>query len=316
MKKFGLLKYQENERNIGDYVQSIAARGFLPSVDKYIGREELDVYNEENVDMIMNGWFMHQPKHWPPSDKISPLFVSFHINESVVDILTSEKSIEYLKKHEPIGCRDEYTVSVLKEKGVDAYFTGCLTLTLEKGNFYSEQHKLDVIVCDPFWSTYSNAHLFMSDLNIVQKLLRVPYYWYKRVSFRRLIGRLIPPNQKNVSFFTHFLDKNCSTEEKFEKAEELLKYYASSKLVITGRIHVALPCLAFGTPVLFVNPEKDTSRFPGIADLFTQITIKELKEMSKEDLWGKYKFENIKNSGKHLELRGKLIDICQKFING
>ena len=65
---------------------------------------------------------MHHPEQWPPSEKIHPLFVAFHINELAKDTLLSNESIAYLKAHEPIGCRDTHTTDMLKAKGVKAYF--------------------------------------------------------------------------------------------------------------------------------------------------------------------------------------------------
>lgn len=95
----------------------------------YIHRDKLNDVNYESK-AIMNGWFSHYPENWPPSDKIYPLFVSFHINSAVYDTLLSDKSIEYFKKYEPIGCRDKTTAEKLQEKGVNAYFSSCLTTTL------------------------------------------------------------------------------------------------------------------------------------------------------------------------------------------
>ena len=122
--KFGLLKYQENNIyfNLGDNIQSLAAKQFLPKVDVLINREKLAKYNGERTKMIMNGWFTHNVNDWTPSKDIDPLFVSFHMNSSVANLLLSEKGIDYLKKHEPIGCRDKHTVKILKEKGIEAYF--------------------------------------------------------------------------------------------------------------------------------------------------------------------------------------------------
>lgn len=58
-----------NEINIGDYIQALASSQFLPRVDGFIQREELKDYDGEECKMIMNGWYMHNPKQWPPSKK-------------------------------------------------------------------------------------------------------------------------------------------------------------------------------------------------------------------------------------------------------
>jgi hypothetical protein len=36
--------------------------------------------------------------------------------------------------------------------------------------------------------------------------------------------------------------------------------------VVTRRLHCALPCLAFGTPVLFIEPSADRYRFDGLRE--------------------------------------------------
>lgn len=65
MVKYGLLTYRTE--NIGDEIQSIAARQFLPRVDVYVERDSLNnVVSDEKIKLIMNGWFTHKPENWPP----------------------------------------------------------------------------------------------------------------------------------------------------------------------------------------------------------------------------------------------------------
>ena len=58
------------------------------------------------------------------------------------------KNLEYLKEHEPIGCRDYYTVGLLKEKGIDAYFSGCMTLTLSETCRYNGNKREGIYFVD------------------------------------------------------------------------------------------------------------------------------------------------------------------------
>ncbi len=61
----GLLVYTEkyNIFNIGDYIQSLAAKQFFHKIDVLIDRENLDKYTGEKVKIILNGWFMHSPEN-------------------------------------------------------------------------------------------------------------------------------------------------------------------------------------------------------------------------------------------------------------
>ena len=60
--------------------------------------------------------------------------------------------------------------------------------------------------------------------------------------------------------------------ERFKIAKNLIYKYAKAKLVITSRIHCALPCLALNTPFIFVN--KDYSiRYDGLYELLNTVGI-------------------------------------------
>jgi|TARA_B110000879_G_scaffold118253_1_gene157108 hypothetical protein len=84
--------------NIGDYVQSIAAKQYFSNIDLLLNREYLNDKNIEECKLIMNGWFMYKTKNWPISSNINPLFVSFHLNAHIADkLLSNKKNIDYLK---------------------------------------------------------------------------------------------------------------------------------------------------------------------------------------------------------------------------
>lgn len=261
----------ERETNIGDYIQALASRQFLPHVDGFINREELKSYQGEDSKMIMNGWFMHHPEQWPPSEKIHPLFVAFHINELAKDTLLSDESIAYLKAHEPIGCRDTHTTDMLKAKGVKAYFSGCMTLTL--GYSFTNNSKTDdVYFVDPYFKTDWN----------VKEIVRNAFYLLFHYSSVSKIAYKYPSNKRGlrkkmilVAFYREYrkffskktlldgtyinqqshdiMESLPTNEDRMKEAERLVRLYAKAKFVVTSRIHCALPCLGLGTPVLYVE---------------------------------------------------------------
>lgn len=81
--KYGLVVNIKTE-NIGDDIQSFAAKQFLPDVDYVIGREALDTFDSQGevVKAIMNGWYMYSKFNWPPTSAIDPLWVAMHISEN------------------------------------------------------------------------------------------------------------------------------------------------------------------------------------------------------------------------------------------
>ena len=276
--KYGLLSYDENKRsfNVGDNVQSLAAKQFLPKVDTYVNREKLADYKGEQLKLIMNGWFTHNTTNWVPSDLIDPIFVSFHMNNTAAPAMLSEKGIAYLKKHEPIGCRDKFTADTLKEKGIDAYFSGCLTLTLDTYKVDDSERGDKIYIVDPLYNYPRTEKTFYNTKTTIKSILNTKAFQLgkKKKHLKRFVSEEL---LNSAEFINQEPPANTYTEdEKFEMAEDLLKKYAKAKLVITSRIHCALPCLAMGTPVIFINGFDtfvDSCRFDGILELFNRIDI-------------------------------------------
>src|SRR5215468_1659965 len=112
---YGLLSYRTH--NLGDEMQSIAARRFLPRVDRWVDREALDELEPEGerLALIMNGWFCHRPDKWPPSPRIEPLLISFHVTDNPepgsnvrarAEFARSPRVLRWLEQHGPVGARD------------------------------------------------------------------------------------------------------------------------------------------------------------------------------------------------------------------
>lgn len=320
--KYGLLSYAENRRffNIGDYIQSLAAKQFLPQVDQLLNREALAEYSGESIKLIMNGWFTHNATNWVPSSPIDPLFVSFHVNNSAAPGMLDITGVEYLKRHEPIGCRDQYTVGVLRSKGIDAYFTGCLTLTLDSYRVADSERGDDVYIVDPLYGyptrrkvTYDHRSFVRSALNgDVFKIGRRRKH-LKNLIDRDLLASAVYINQEPRA-------NMYSDAQKFSMAEDLLHMYARARLVITSRIHCALPCLALGTPVIFVNgftSYVDSCRFDGILDLFNRVDVNSVTGDFEANfaLDGKLDARNVpENPTRHEHLAAAMKATCASFV--
>lgn len=344
--KKGVLVYKPGygRQNIGDYIQSLAALQFLGKyADTYMHREHLNEYTGENVALIMNGWFTHHPENWPPAKSIIPLFVSFHINSLAKDRLLSENGIKYLKQHEPIGCRDKKTVELLQNKGVNAYFTGCLTLTL--GESYTSNKKSGKIYfVDPhfnFRKTFSAIKDSMLTLignyskisKLAPKIIKIAPYLTNptslksllfTASFYRTYSEIFDDNILfDAEYIHHYFSETSfkNEEEKFDLAKSLLSKYAEADLVVTSRIHCALPSLGLGTPVIYVNDcaqdEASYCRLDGIVDLFNVIDYKNGKLHSKFS-WGSGKINKktkLSNQTGYLGIKAKLVEKCKNFAH-
>ena len=321
--KYGLLTYVENKKffNVGDNIQSLAAKQFLPRVDTFLNREKLGEYKGDPVKLIMNGWFTHNTHNWVPSENIDPVFVSFHINNTAAPAMLSEKGIAYLKKHQPIGCRDQFTADTLKAKGIDAYFTGCLTLTLDSYKVADEERGEDIYIVDPLYSYPRPEKIFYNLKHTIKNVLNGTAFQLGKKN-KHLKNFISEDVLNSAEFINQEPPSNQFTDEqKFKMAEGLLHKYAKAKLVITSRIHCALPCLALGTPVIFVNGFDsfvDSCRFDGILELFNRIDIdsKTGKFTANFPLEGKIdKNTIVKNLEKHHDLANALKEKVRSKLN-
>jgi hypothetical protein len=281
-----------NSNNLGDFIQSIAAKQWIKSKKvEFLDRDQLHVYQGSPANLIMNGWFMEEPQNWPPSDKINPLFVSFHLNPTAEKKMLSPGGIAYFKKHEPIGCRDYYTQKILERQGIQTYFTGCLTLTLKRENFVKpEQKREGILVLSPLERLLPQEELIKKKgykgqmLNGIQKLKR-PFKLRNYKKAMRLLQAFLNQTEEEVSFTSQLIDPKIYSEaERIAAATQQLQKIACAKLVITSRIHTALPAVAFQTPVLFLSDGlthiNQKSRLEGMDAFFKLIRTSELKKHS------------------------------------
>lgn len=284
--RFALLTYDFHPGNLGDAIQSIAAQQYLPMVDAWVDRERLDEFRRsDSHKIILNGWFLHRPEHWPPSETLRPLITSFHLTrerhphynlkmlEPAATVL-SRGGIEYLKQHEPVGARDLDTLGRLEDVGIEAYFSGCLTLTLRRPQ---ARPRTDAV--------------FAVDLS------------------PRLVSRLRRRYASPITELTH-LELESNGRRSLDAADRHLDLYTSARAVVTSRLHCALPCLALGTPVLLVEAAADPYRLTGLREL--------LHRASEEDLIKSdcgFDLENPPANGDDwLPMATRLRTICERFV--
>ena len=87
--------------------------------------------------------------------------------------------------------------------------------------------------------------------------------------------------------------------------------YSRAKLIITTRIHGALPCLALNTSVILINKNYDYKRFPGLYELLNTIGINKNKKFEiRVNIDDKGLVYNSKN---FLEYSNKLKAQLRKF---
>jgi hypothetical protein len=235
--------------NLGDHIQIISGLRMLSRLGvkpvRYIDRDNeiqsapgLDE-EEGPVGILLNGWFKTNRAEWPPHPKLAPLIHGFHIRLFQCPELISDASIDFFRRHQPIGCRDVYTETLLRSKGVEAFTSNCLSLTLSR--------RID----DPKTQT---------EVFVVSRDVRIKGY--------------LPQSVGPYTFVNHY-SGSSDFAANMTRAEELLDAYRShAKLIITTLLHCALPAIAMGIPVIVFYPlndetahASDRERFSSLEDL-------------------------------------------------
>lgn len=251
MKFANIVMTRKGRCTIGDDMQLLA----IENLYKYMGIDykevvripfsELSTYSGEYVILPLSFPFYGYSNginitNFSP--KIIPVFLGF---ASMIQKY-SDCDISYLKKYEPIGCRDQYTMEGLRKNGIEAYLNGCVTLTLPKvRNGYDDKK---TIFC---------------------------------VDLTDDIVNLIPKDiLKNCTFTSHvYFSDECLNGTENKAREIYNKYLNEAKIIITTRLHAALPCIAAGIPVVLIK-ERLSIRFPIVQKLIPVYTKKDFHNIN------------------------------------
>lgn len=284
--KYGVIVYIQTD-NIGDDILSYAGMKYLPHVDYVIDRESLDTFcpkQKEYVSVIMNGWFLFNKFNWPPSPYINPKIIGIHFSNNnfrgIGDEYLDGLGQEYLKKNSPIGCRDTGTMEKMMSRNISAYLSGCLTLTLSK------------------FKNVENTDKYV--------LVDVP-----DILADKMQKELGPQRIERFSHFVIPSERGAEWSIRCERVENILKKYQGARLVITTRLHCALPCLALGTPVILIEEtSKDyTERKSDFSKYLRCYSLDKILHLNVHEMG------NFQNGIEFYDMRSKLIEECERFVN-
>jgi lipopolysaccharide biosynthesis glycosyltransferase len=188
----------------------------------------------EGTWMVAFGWHMHSlfdlRYDFPYHPNVRPIFLSFHVNR--LDML-SPNALEYLRERGPIGCRDWTTVFLLLSAGVDAFFSGCLTTTV-----------------DAVFPSREAAFRGPGSVGVIDLPLRSA-----------------GPDARDARAYSHQSDdyRYMSLTGGVRAARDLLAAYQRDlRRAVTGRLHAYLPLTAIGVPVQFRTGGPGDVRFAGL----------------------------------------------------
>ncbi len=250
--------------NLGDCIQSLAVEniykkaGIDPKELLLINRDEVRSYGGPKAALIMQGWFADYANvfHFPLSKNILPIFIGFHLNpvNHTREKFIWRNIIPEIKRFEPVGCRDRNTRNFLLKLGIKAYFSACLTLAFDK--------REEAYV--------NNGKTFIVDLD-KNALSCIPQQILDKSDF----------SISHRYYFDEYPLTDKGAEDFEMKARETLRRYKSeANLVITSKIHAAMPCIAMGIPVIFITDNPDNERFDVIDGIIPVYHCKDINQIN------------------------------------
>ena len=245
--------------NIGDNLQFMVMdylfQTYLPS-EKPVKLQvsELKMYTGEPLRLPLN-WSLFDINYMD-GDKIAisqdiiPVFLAMTIESGTFQPrYLNEYNFSYLRKYEPIGCRDEYTMKTLEHYGVKAYLNGCLTSVLPKLEMKGERKKVFLV------DVPIEAEKFIpKDIREHSEIMTQQYYFSADMSIDKILDTI---------------------------KSQYCKYAREAKLVVTSRLHVASPCMAMGIPVVFTKNQID-ARFGWIDNYIPLYDLKSYEKINWE----------------------------------
>ena len=293
--------YSPGAVNLGDYIQSMAAMQFYPSIDGYIDREKLDQLPDD-AKVIMNGWYWTSD-HYQILSRAYVFPVSVCIANQSVGSVKSFRSWVAHSKFEGgcIGARDLSTAKYLQALGIASRFTSCLTTTLDYSLELVPPSKREGLVFSDF--NLNDVRLLGNGFKGFRSSLRI------KKKLEDLINKTVR-NKKSVTRVTHVASLKTNHDQRFILARRLLDIYRQAELVVTSRIHCALPCLALRTPVILIVNHKDVLRYSGLEDLFNHVYLNDEDGYSVCLERGK-----VVNNGIYSSWADELKEACLNFMN-
>lgn len=215
--------------NLGDMIQTEAIlyvyerMGIKREDVIRIDINELNHYNGEylilpiNINLSLN-WIIDV---FPLPERIIPVFLglSYFAAQEF-----PQKLKDYFRRYEPIGCRDEFTLEVMRKNQIEAYLFGCITAVLPQRSANMEGNKVFFVDVPRSFIDFSKDYFEMVNEHV----------------------EVISHIRNGIEFYD-------STYIEKETQDLLERYKKEAKLVVTSRLHCMSPCMAMGISVIPVT---------------------------------------------------------------
>jgi len=213
--------YSYSSDNIGDDMQSLVLRrwlGYEENEIRFFDRDKQSLVGEampKSIQLLINGFIGEGalPLRMNQGVEIHPIFLAIHMANVNHD---NPEKLEQLRRFGPVGCRDHQALKECREHNVDAYFAGCPT-----------------ILCEPD-GVQQDIDILLIDFN----------------------PRTLPPlpERRIIRYSSNMkIPRNTTFAERSEMCLRRWNLLSRSRLIVTSKLHAAMPAIGMGRPVVFIN---------------------------------------------------------------
>jgi len=235
--------------NVGDWIQTVAmeqaVRKVVGSNVNFVSVRRDQLVTHHGGTCIMQGWYEHKTLNFLPGAKTRAVWLGTHFSNDVRRQLVALWRQNTSSIPLEIGCRDLSTLKFCQDNCISAYFSRCLTLTLDVRARPPANGRVFCVDC-PDWVMAVLPHEIKDGAEVICQRKYVP----------------------------------AEGEDMRQTAKAYLARYANEgRLVITTALHCAQPCLAMGVPVVLIDPGyEEAERFSSLKGLLHLYSRTELEK--------------------------------------
>ena len=227
--------------NLGDYAQIIGIERILQELKWEVGPysslpldPKIRRTGNEQIIMPTANYFNCNPR-----DCMEPFMKPTWCWPAFLGIAVSDQKVVRMLEHWflgagglPILCRDRFSADLLQKSGFNGQFWGCASMLIPRRG-----------------EEPANGRVYSIDLEMFPTLTRYIPDSIKREMVELESQEPPPPPHREID---SWMAVQCQRMK-----EKIVVLRDTARLVITSRLHIALPCISMGIPVIKVSSQRD-----------------------------------------------------------
>ena len=318
----GIIKTFESSSK--DFIKSFALYFYKENTEEsrlwYVSKNKLVINDKSNNK---------EYKLFARGNKFGYIILNTDKNKNEIEILISYLSIIlYSEKLSFLANRDKLT---------GLYNRGYILKYLQEKEITNEIYSIVIVDLDKF-KHYNDTYGHNIGDHVLKLVSKVMKESLKKIKYKSVLARYggeefiiaFDIDNKKTLIEAEYLSQrnkgyraNFKTDkERLDEAMRLVNKYAKARMVVTSRIHCALPCLGLETPVIltedYEQSERKACRMGGIHDFFHTISF---RKNGFETNFPFYKSKKLSistvsiNKDSWKEYASKLAETCKDFIS-